>query len=130
MSLNLKHTLEVQKRILSLDPEKKKFISNAVIKSHFSSCLVIWTFSLGKFNKLINGIHEKSLTTVYADMMIQESTFQEDVQPALHNEFSIKDFFIFCAVLVKMPVHRGATEVRKILDIYPPIMEIYNLSKI
>ena len=67
---------------------------------------------------------------MYADSIIQESTFQEVVQLALHNKFSIKDFFIFCAVLVKMSVHRGATEVHKILDIYPPIMEIYNLFKI
>ena len=37
MSLNLKDMLEVQKPISSLDPEKKKFISNAVIKSDFSS---------------------------------------------------------------------------------------------
>ena len=60
MNLNLNHKLEAQKRISSfLDPEKIKFISNAFKKSHFSSCLVIWTFSFRKFNKLGNRVHKK-----------------------------------------------------------------------
>ena len=29
----------------SLDPEKKKLVFNALIKSHFSYCLLIWMFS-------------------------------------------------------------------------------------
>ena len=77
MSLNLNHILEAQKRISSyLDPEKKKLISNAAIKSNFSYCLVIWTFSLGIFNKMINRIHKKSLSTVYNDMMIRAAHFK------------------------------------------------------
>ena len=67
MSLNLNHILEAQKWISSyIDPEKK-LISNAVMKYNFSYCLVIWTFSFGTFNKLINRIHRKSLSTVYDD---------------------------------------------------------------
>ena len=77
MRLNLNHILEAQKRISSfLDPEKKNIIPNAVIKSHFSYCLVIWTFSFRKFNKLINRIHKKSLSIVYEDMMIREAHFK------------------------------------------------------
>ena len=70
MSLNLNHILEGQKRIpSSLDPEKEKLVANTVIRSHFSYCLVIWSFSFRKFNKLINRIHKKPLTTVYDNMM-------------------------------------------------------------
>ena len=40
IGLNLSHILKEQKRISSsLDPEKKKLISNAVVKSHLSYCL-------------------------------------------------------------------------------------------
>ena len=77
MSLDLNHILEAQKQILSfLDIEKNTLISNAVIKSHLSYCLVIWTFSFRKFNKLINRIHKQSLSTVYDDMMIREAHFE------------------------------------------------------
>ena len=78
MSLNLNHILDEQKQMSSfLDPEKKKPISNAVIKSHFSYCLAIWIFSFGKFSKLINRIHKKSLSTAYDDMKIREAHFKE-----------------------------------------------------
>ena len=60
-----------------LDPEKKKFVFNAVIKSHFSYCPLIWVFSSRRSNNLINRIHERSLRTVYNDT---SSTFQELLQ--------------------------------------------------
>ena len=57
-----------------LDPEKKKLVFNAVIKSHFNCCPLIWMFSSQRSNNLINRIHEKSLRTVSNDT---SSTFQE-----------------------------------------------------
>lgn len=64
MSLNLNRILEAEKWIsLFLDPEKRKLISNAVIKSHFSYGLVIWTFSFGKFNNKYN-LQQVSKNTV------------------------------------------------------------------
>ena len=60
-----------------LDSEKKKLVFNAVIKSHFSYCPLIWMFSSRRSNNLINRIHERSLTTVYDDT---SSTFQELLQ--------------------------------------------------
>ena len=66
----------VLNRISSLlDPGKKKLVFNAVIKSHFSYCPLIWMFSSRRSNNLINRIHERSLRTVYND-----STFQELLQ--------------------------------------------------
>ena len=66
--------LGVLNRISSLlDPEKKKLLFNAVIKSHFSYCPLIWMFSSRRSNNLINRIHERSLRTVYDT----SSTFQE-----------------------------------------------------
>ena len=60
--------LEVLNRISSLlDPEKKKLVVNAVIKSHFSYCPLIWMFNSQRSNNLINRIHEKSLNLVYND---------------------------------------------------------------
>ena len=70
--------LGVLNRISSLlDPEKKKLVFNAVIKSHFGYCLLIWMFSSRRSNNLINRIHERSLRTVYDDT---SSTFQELLQ--------------------------------------------------
>ena len=67
--------LGVLNRISSLlDPEKKKLVFNAVIKSHFSYCPLIWMFSSRRSNNLINLIHERSLRKVYNDT---SSTFQE-----------------------------------------------------
>ena len=57
--------LGVLNRISSLlDPEKKKLVFNAVIKSHFSYCPLTWMFSSRRSNNLINRIHERSLITV------------------------------------------------------------------
>ena len=70
--------LGVLNRISSLlDPEKKKLVFNAVIKSHFSYCSLIWMFSSRRSNNLINRIRERSLKTVYNDT---SSTFQELLQ--------------------------------------------------
>ena len=67
--------LGVLNRISSLlDPEKKRLVFNAVIKSHFNYCPLIWMFSSRRSNNLINRIHERSLRTVYNDT---SSTFQE-----------------------------------------------------
>ena len=47
--------LGVLNRISSLlDPEKKKLVFNAVMKSHFSYCPLIWLFSSRRANNLIN----------------------------------------------------------------------------
>ena len=67
--------LGVLNKIFSLlDPEKKRLLFNAVIKSHFNCCPLIWMFSSRRSNNLINRIHERSLSTVYND---RSSTFQE-----------------------------------------------------
>ena len=65
-------------RIFSLlDPEKKGYVFNAVIKSHFNYCPLIWMFSSRRSDNLINRIHERSLRTVCSDT---SSTFQELLQ--------------------------------------------------
>ena len=70
--------LGVLNRISSLlDPEKKRLVFNAVIKSHFNYCPLIWMFSSRRSNNLINRIHKRSLRTVYNDT---SSTFQEFLQ--------------------------------------------------
>ena len=77
MCKKISQNLRVLKRISSLlDLEIKKLIFNAVIKSHFSYCPLIWVFSSRRSNNLINRIHERSLT-VYNDI---SSTFQELLQ--------------------------------------------------
>ena len=60
--------LGVLNRISSLlNPEKKKTVFNAIIKSHFSYCPL-------RSNNFINRIHERSPRAVYNDT---GSTFQE-----------------------------------------------------
>ena len=54
--------LGVLNRISSLlETEKKKLVFNAVIKSHFSYCPLIWIFRSRRSNNLINRIYERSL---------------------------------------------------------------------
>ena len=68
MSKKAAQKLRVLNRISSLlDPEKKKLVFNAVIKSHFSYCQLIWRFSSWRTNNLMNQILERSLRTVYND---------------------------------------------------------------
>ena len=104
--------LGVLNRISSLlDPEKKKLVFNAVIKSHFSYCPLIWMFSSRRSNNLINRIHERSLRTVYNDT---SSTFQELLQ---HNK-SISIHYKNIQTLT--------TEVFKVVNnICPPIMKTF-----
>ena len=89
-----------------LDPEKKKFVFNAVIKSHFSYCPLIWMFSSRRSNNLINRIHERSLRTVYDTI----STFREFTSLSIHH----KNIQIL------------TTEVYKVVNkISPPIMKTF-----
>ena len=58
--------LGVLKRISSLlDADKKKLVFNAVIKSHFNYCPLIWMFNSRRSYNMINRIHERSLRTAY-----------------------------------------------------------------
>ena len=68
MSMKAAQKLGALNRISSLlDPEKKKLVFNAVIKSHCSYCPLIWVFNSHKSNNMIYQIHEKFLRTVYND---------------------------------------------------------------
>ena len=94
-----------------LDSEKKKLVFNAVIKSHFSYCPLIWMFSSRRSNNLINRIHERSLTTVYDDT---SSTFQELLQR--NRSISIHH----------QNIQTLAMEVFKVVNkICPPIMKTF-----
>ena len=73
-----------------LDPKMRKLISNAVIKSCFSYGLVKWTFSFGKFNKLINITYQKCLKTVYDDMIIWEAHLKRFYNLARMSVFTIR----------------------------------------
>ena len=82
--------LGVLNRIPSLlDPEKKNILFNAVIKSHFSYCPLIWMFSSRRSNNLINRIDERSLRTVCNDA---SSTFQELLQRNKVSVFTMRKF--------------------------------------
>ena len=104
--------LGVLNRIPSLlDPEKKNILFNAVIKSHFSYCPLIWMFSSRRSNNLINRIDERSLRTVCNDT---SSTFQELLQRnrsvGIHHE----------------KIQTLTAEVFKVVNcICPPIMETF-----
>ena len=70
--------LGVLNRISSLlGPEKKRRVFNAVIKSQFSYCPLLWIFSSRRSITLINRICERSLRAVYNDT---SSAFQELLQ--------------------------------------------------
>ena len=70
--------LGVLNRISSLlGPEKKRLVFNAVIKSQFSYCPLLWIFSSRRSITLINRICERSLRAVYNDT---SSAFQELLQ--------------------------------------------------
>ena len=106
--------LGVLNRISSLlDPKKKSLVFNAVIKSQFNFCPLIWMFSSRRSNNLINRTHERSLRTVYNDT---SSTFQELLQRnrsvSIHHK-NIKTL---------------TTEVFKVVNsIGPPIMKTFFL---
>ena len=62
-----------------LGPEKKKLAFNAVVKYHFSCCLLIWMFSSRRSSNSINRTHERSLRIVYI-YNDTSNTFQELLQ--------------------------------------------------
>ena len=105
-------TLGVLNRISSLlDPEKKRLVFNAVIKSHFNYCPLIWMFSSRRSNNLLYRIHERSLRTVYNDT---SSTFQELLQRDRSVNIHHKN------------IQALTTEVFKGVNIIcPPIMKIF-----
>ena len=94
-----------------LNTRKKKLVLNAVIKSHFSYCSLIWIFSSRRSNNLINRIQERSLRTVYDDT---SSTFEELLQR--NRSVSIHDNNIQTLTM----------EVFKLVnDVCPPIVKTF-----
>ena len=104
--------LGVLNRISSLlDPEKKKLVFNAVIKSHYSYYLLIWTFSSRRSNNIINRTHERSLKTVYNNT---SSTFQELLQRNRSVNIHRKNVQILTMEVFKV-----------VNNIYPAIMKTF-----
>ena len=99
---------------LTLD--MKKLIFNAVIKSQFSYCSILYLFTSRTSNNRINKIHERSLRLTYDDF---ESNFEELLLKG--NEIS----FHHRTIQVLM------TEIYKIVNnICPPIMKtLYNFRQ-
>ena len=92
--------LGVQNRISSLlDPEKKRLVFNAVIKSQFNYCPLIWMFRSRRSNNLTNRIHERSLRTIYNDT---SSTFQELLQRKRSVSIHHKDIQTLTTELLKV----------------------------
>ena len=115
MSLSSKHTLEAQKLILSfLESKKKKFMmSNAVKKSHFSYCPLIWIYIFQTFNKLIKKSQNISKNSVWWHYNTR-STFEEFLQ------------LVKCVSVHHKNIQILTTEVHRISnDIYPPTMKIF-----
>ena len=56
-----------------LNKDKKSIIFNAMIKSQFSYCPIIWMFSSRRSNNLINKVHEISLRLITND---ENSSFE------------------------------------------------------
>ena len=104
--------LGVLNRISSLlDPEKKKLIFNAVLKSHFRYCRLIWMFSSGRSTNAINRTHERSLKAVYNDT---SNTFQELLQRSRSPRIYHKNIQTLTTKMFKVAN-----------NICPPIMKIF-----
>ena len=63
-----------QKQFIIMDIAKKRVLMNAILKSQFSYCPLIWMCHSCKNNKRINKPHEKSLRVIYND---KSSSFDE-----------------------------------------------------
>ena len=104
--------LGVLNRISSLlDPEKKKLVFNAVVKSHFRYCWLIWMFSSGISANGINQTYERSLKTVYNDT---SNTFQEHLQRSRSARIHHKNIQTLTTKMFKV-----------VNNICPPIMKIF-----
>ena len=108
----MNHILEAQKWISSfLDSEKKRIVSNAVIKSHRSYCLLIWIFSSWKLSKLIKKNLQK--TCKNSVWWYTESTFYALLQLSKSASVHYQN------------IQTLSTEGHKIVnEICPPIMKI------
>ena len=60
-----------------LNKDQKSIIFNAMIKSQFSYCPIIWMFSSRRSNNLINKVHERSLRLITND---ENSSFETLLQ--------------------------------------------------
>ena len=72
------HKLNALSRITTfLNKDKKIIIFNAMIKSQFSYCPIIWMFSSRRSNNLINKVHKRSLRLITND---ENSSFETLLQ--------------------------------------------------
>ena len=60
-----------------LSEDQKKIVFNAMIKSQFICCPLIWMFYSRKSNNLLNKFHERSLTLITKD---ENSSFESLLQ--------------------------------------------------
>ena len=60
--------LSALQRIANIvDEEKRNLLCNAIMKSQFSYCPLVWMFCLRRSNNLINNIHERALRATFDD---------------------------------------------------------------
>ena len=62
-----------------LNKDQKSIIFNAMIKSQFSYCPIIWMFSSRRSNNLINKVHERSLRLIPNDENSSFETFLQNI---------------------------------------------------
>ena len=65
---------------------KKTFFFNAVVKSQFKYCPLVWVFCSRTSNNMINKVHERALRVILCDDLSDfESLLQnnKDMQPSL-----------------------------------------------
>ena len=69
-----------------LNDSKKKIIFNALIKSQFSYCPLVWMFCSRQTNNMINKIHERALRIVLNDHISDfETIFRNMTDVTIHH---------------------------------------------
>ena len=68
----------------NLNMRQKKSLYKSMIKSQFNYCPLVWMFISGKFNNLVNKIHERPLGVSYKD---QKTSYENLLET--HNELTI-----------------------------------------
>ena len=70
-----------------LSEDQKRIVFNAMIKSQFSYCPLIWMFYSRKSNDVINKFHERSLTLITSDKNSSlETLLQNDKDITAHQK--------------------------------------------
>ena len=83
-----------------LTPDQELLLLNALVKSQFSYCPLMWMFTSRYLNNVLNSIHKRALRLTYNDFELPFDTMLEDNKQKSINKENIESLALEIMIMI------------------------------